>query len=532
MRIIKTILAMGLAVLLAVGFAACNKEVPDTQVAATVNGTDIMEADITARIEALRIDPYTGEVLDDVSWAKLLADYDFTPESLREYVIRYDFAFYVLFIQKAEAEGIVADAAEIDSTIATIKSSIVSSGETYENYLESMGMATEDAHRWILEANYIKDAAAEKMVSKNPPAKSEVDAYVSENAAMYAGKRLWLIALLADNSDPERTNDLTRARAEAAYQELQNGADFSAVARKYMEGSQLAEDGGDLGWGYEYYTPQEVRIALATLELNEISEVIEVSEAEDKGDEPDTPEPDISFYIVKYTDDFVLTDEEYYEPVDISRVPQEIYDELAEMFTAQFEQDRLNQFFLDIAESDEIVINPMPEGLSYDVDMSLADTPDEEGEGEGEGSESEVPEPERYDAFMNPAVPDPTYDENGLGISDLVVGEGLEVKKGDLVEVHYIGTLTNTEVFDNSYDRGSPFTVTVGAGGVIQGWELGLVGAKVGGTRILVIPPELAYGSAERGSIPANSTLIFQLEIVSVNGDSTGYSGTGIKPTN
>lgn len=110
--------------------------------------------------------------------------------------------------------------------------------------------------------------------------------------------------------------------------------------------------------------------------------------------------------------------------------------------------------------------------------------------------------------------------ENGtltkLVVDDVNVGTGPEVKTGDTVEVNYIGTLTDGQEFDNSYNRGETFTFTVGEGRVIEGWELGLVGMQVGGKRILVIPPEMAYGSRDVGPIPANSTLMFAIELVSI----------------
>jgi FKBP-type peptidyl-prolyl cis-trans isomerase len=100
---------------------------------------------------------------------------------------------------------------------------------------------------------------------------------------------------------------------------------------------------------------------------------------------------------------------------------------------------------------------------------------------------------------------------------DLVVGTGAEAKAGQKVEVHYTGTLTNGSKFDSSLDRGRPFGFTLGAGQVIKGWDQGVAGMKVGGKRKLTIPPDLGYGA--RGFppvIPANSTLIFEVELLSV----------------
>ena len=106
----------------------------------------------------------------------------------------------------------------------------------------------------------------------------------------------------------------------------------------------------------------------------------------------------------------------------------------------------------------------------------------------------------------------------GLQITDEIAGTGAEAKAGNLVTVNYIGTLTNGGKFDSSYDRNQPFSFTLGAGEVIKGWDEGVLGMKVGGKRKLVIPPSLAYGSQEVGNglIPANSTLIFEIELLEV----------------
>jgi FKBP-type peptidyl-prolyl cis-trans isomerase len=103
-----------------------------------------------------------------------------------------------------------------------------------------------------------------------------------------------------------------------------------------------------------------------------------------------------------------------------------------------------------------------------------------------------------------------------LIIQDEVVGTGMEAVSGKSVTVNYVGTLTNGTKFDSSYDRSQPFTFNLGAGEVIQGWDQGVAGMKVGGKRKLTIPPSLGYGSQDMGAIPANSTLIFEVELLKV----------------
>lgn len=110
-----------------------------------------------------------------------------------------------------------------------------------------------------------------------------------------------------------------------------------------------------------------------------------------------------------------------------------------------------------------------------------------------------------------------TTTASGLQYQDLTVGTGQEAKTGDTVSVHYVGTLEDGTKFDSSRDRNEPFQVTIGAGNVIKGWEEGLVGMRVGGTRKLIVPPELGYGNQAVGDvIPANATLIFEIELLSI----------------
>ena len=106
-----------------------------------------------------------------------------------------------------------------------------------------------------------------------------------------------------------------------------------------------------------------------------------------------------------------------------------------------------------------------------------------------------------------------------LVVQDLVVGDGPVAAVGNSVAVHYVGRLLDGTQFDSSYDRGEPFRFIIGAGAVIPGWEQGVPGMRVGGTRRLTIPPHLAYGAAGRPpAIPPNSTLTFDIELIEIFG--------------
>ena len=112
-----------------------------------------------------------------------------------------------------------------------------------------------------------------------------------------------------------------------------------------------------------------------------------------------------------------------------------------------------------------------------------------------------------------------TTTPSGLGYSILTPGKGDAVAKaGDKVSVHYTGWLTSGKQFDSSLTRGTPFSFTIGKGQVIKGWDEGVAGMKVGEKRKLVVPGSLGYGAAGTSGIPANATLIFEVDLLAITG--------------
>ncbi|MCX5397652.1 FKBP-type peptidyl-prolyl cis-trans isomerase [Streptomyces sp. NBC_00102] len=114
---------------------------------------------------------------------------------------------------------------------------------------------------------------------------------------------------------------------------------------------------------------------------------------------------------------------------------------------------------------------------------------------------------------IEPPAGDPPTE---LRIRDIVVGDGTEAKRGQVVRVHYVGvTFATGKEFDSSWERDEPFKFAIGGGRAIKGWDRGIVGMKVGGRRELVIPPRLAYGKQSPSSlIPPGSTLVFVVDLI------------------
>jgi peptidylprolyl isomerase len=146
---------------------------------------------------------------------------------------------------------------------------------------------------------------------------------------------------------------------------------------------------------------------------------------------------------------------------------------------------------------------------------STETTPAEDDAAESGGS-SDIKASTSKDLSKKPRIPKQTADApTTLVVQDIVKGKGPAAKPGDVVSVQYVGVrYRDNQQFDASWERGQPFTFPLGAGQVIQGWDQGVAGMKVGGRRQLVIPPDLAYGDQGAGAdIGPNETLIFVVDL-------------------
>ncbi len=142
------------------------------------------------------------------------------------------------------------------------------------------------------------------------------------------------------------------------------------------------------------------------------------------------------------------------------------------------------------------------------------------GQGEQPADDSATTTQQKPNASAEPVELVP-----GLTYVTIKNGSGRMAVPGDLAEVHYTGWLFDEnaennrgEKFDSSVDRGTPFAFPIGAGRVISGWDQGVAGMLIGEKRVLTIAPELAYGERQRGPIPANSTLIFEVDLLNLQG--------------
>jgi FKBP-type peptidyl-prolyl cis-trans isomerase FkpA len=130
-----------------------------------------------------------------------------------------------------------------------------------------------------------------------------------------------------------------------------------------------------------------------------------------------------------------------------------------------------------------------------------------------------APETLTYDPSLNVDLDMMARTESGLYWKDLTEGTGAEAVRGSRAVVEYSGWLANGNLFDSSKNAGRPFSFLVGQRQVIDGWDEGVAGMRVGGKRLLVIPPQLGYGASGSGPrIPGNATLVFEIELLEVRG--------------
>lgn len=154
-------------------------------------------------------------------------------------------------------------------------------------------------------------------------------------------------------------------------------------------------------------------------------------------------------------------------------------------------------------------------GCSRDTFRSRPLEPPQAGKSPNIGA----PEQVRFSSGLGVNLAEMTRTPTGLYWKDLVVGTGAEAVSGSTVAVDYTGWLPDARQFDSSKNAGQPYRFVLGQGRVIPGWDQGVAGMRVGGRRLLVIPPELGYGASGAGGvIPPNATLVFDLQLRDIPG--------------
>ncbi|MEE0846066.1 MAG: peptidylprolyl isomerase [Eggerthellaceae bacterium] len=344
--VIKAACAAGLAIACFCGVAACSSG--DSQdgltggVAATVNGTEIQEDDITTAIQNMR----SSYSLDDQdAWGQYLASSGTTPEQLRENVVD-SFVDQELQKQGADERGVSVSDDDINTVVDGIKANY-DTDEKWQQALTQAGFESEDDYRETVRDGLLSNKLMDSFEATDPT-DEEVVAYASENITFDSSKRSSHI--LFDTNDQET--------AQSVLDQINAGEiDFATAASQYSTDTASAANGGDVGWDQLSSFVDEYQTALDGLAVGQVSGLVQ---------------SDYGWHIIMCTDEFVVPE----EITSIDQLPSEFADSYRETLRSQSQQEAYQAWFDEYKEGADIVINDMPDGLPYVVDMSQYQTDD------------------------------------------------------------------------------------------------------------------------------------------------------------
>ncbi len=307
-------------------------------VAATVNGVEIREQVITDYIQDFR---EVQGLDDDDKWAAWMGTYGFTPETVREQVLN-QFVDDELTKQAAEENGISVTEEEIQAQVDMMRANYADDA-AWENALSQKGL-TEEQYRDNLRNAMLAQQLEEKIGAESDgPTDEEILDYVKAYAPAFSGAKRSSHILFG--SDDE-------ASAQQVLDQINNGEiDFADAAKEYSLDTASAENGGDVGWDLLNQFVSEYTTALSELEEGEISGLVT---------------SEFGIHIIKCTEVYEAPE----EVTSLDEVPSELVDYITQMVASDYKNTKYNEWKAEYKENADIVINDMPEGLPYDVDMS------------------------------------------------------------------------------------------------------------------------------------------------------------------
>lgn len=368
--------------------------------AATVNGAEIYEDDVTDYIENYRAS-YSLDT--DEAWGEWLAQYGYTPESIREDVIN-SYVSREIIKQAIEEYGITVDSSEIDGYVNQMRSNY-SSDEAWESALSEAGL-TEDEYREDIELSLQAEQLKEQVAPEEDPAEEDVLSYCQMYATYYDGAKRSSHILF--NSDDQET-------AQQVLDQINTGVlDFADAATEYSTDEGSAANGGDVGWDKLTSFVTEYTEGLSELEEGQVSGLVT---------------SDYGIHIIKCTDVFTAPE----EVTSSDQLPTEFVDNIKTMLRSQNQSSAYNTWLEERTEAADIQINDMPDGLPYWVDMSQYQTEDESADSadgdevsvEGDAAASE----DAADAAEEDSS-DSTDDDSGNAASADESAEGAEAASG------------------------------------------------------------------------------------------------------
>ncbi|WP_417300208.1 SurA N-terminal domain-containing protein [Ellagibacter isourolithinifaciens] len=355
--IAKTVCAVSLSALCVVGITACSGNSTSGSkgvggVAATVNGAEIQEEEVTASVESIRSQM---SLTDEDAWGEWMVKNNYTPEKIREQIID-DLAFNQLIIQGADEKGIEVSDAEVQSYVDDTKQKYPSE-DKWQDALKDVNM-TEDDYRAKLRVGLLSQALLKTFGSD--PSDEDVLSYAQTYISSFDGaKRSSHILFDADDAET----------AQSVLDQINAGTlDFAEAAKTYSKDNS-GQNGGDVGWDKLNHFVSEYTAGLADLSKGQVSGLVTSS---------------FGIHIIKCTDEFHAPD----ELTSLDQLPSEFVEQFRSSLKSSNQSKAYQQWLSDAKESADIEIKDMPSGLPYDLDMSKYQSDDSSDSSSTDGSSS------------------------------------------------------------------------------------------------------------------------------------------------
>lgn len=334
----KSVVTVGLAAACAWSLAGCSGATGSGGgVAATVNGTEISEDEVTAMVDSVR---EQQSLSDEDSWGTWMAQYGYTPESVREEVLD-GLINQEILLQKAGDRGVTVDDATVDENVESMKANY-ENDEKWQAALSSVGI-TEDQYRENIKLSLLYQGVIESFAEDAAPTDEQLLTAASTYATYYDGAKR-SSHILFDASDTET--------AQQVLDQINAGTlDFATAAEQYSKDTGSAAQGGDVGWDKLSSFVTEYTNGLKELSEGQVSGLVTSS---------------YGIHIIKCTQVFNAPD----EIMSIDQIPSEFVETIRSMVLQQNEQTAYSDWLSSCRDSSDVVINDMPSGLSYYVDMS------------------------------------------------------------------------------------------------------------------------------------------------------------------
>lgn len=397
--LVKSVFAVSLASVFAMSLMGCSST-SDTAsdvkytggVAATVNGVEIAEDDVTEMIQSQR-ESYSLD--DDDSWGNYLVTYGMTPEQIRENFID-GFVSQEIVKQYANELGVTVEDSEIEELVESMKSNY-SSDEAWQEALTKVGM-TEDEYREDVELSLVVEDV-EAYFTPDEPSDETLLTYAQQYASSYSGAKKSSHILF--NSDDEAT-------AQSVLDQINAGTlDFATAAQEYSQDTGSATDGGNVGWDKLTTFVDEYQDALDQLEVGQVSGLVTSQ---------------YGIHIIKCTDEWTAPE----ELTDPNQLPEEMLEQVRSKALSADADTALDNWIEEKRAGADIVINDMPADVPYNIDLTAYQSDDSTDESAGESTDGSA----EGDATASEGT-DSADGADAEAISDGTADAGTDAAEGD-----------------------------------------------------------------------------------------------------